>query len=474
MKFRCCKNAISSIMITNCTISFCPQMGKRKYAFENNYKGETNIINKYINEREIFINNCKDNKNIPEQCLNCQYFIDAEWDTTLGITYIGIANRQKCSCNCIYCAVSDGSSTTRKELNSLKVWDIRPLLNELRNSNIIADKGKMIIAGGECSEYPASELRWLINFSKNINFDIKFASSGMFYSKEIEYALKTIKSNLIISPDSGTREIYEKIKRVKYYDKVWKNIKKYIKCSKNNIDASIVLKYILLENTNDNINEFKAFINKCNEVECQNICVSIDIEWLKIARKQKQKFPDNLIQIFEYIEHLNDNRIYFDFFNTITRNQTSAVKYSKNIETTLKLGYNVLEIFLFAGNEHTYKKLTNSNVFNIIWENIKQYSEHIQKDFNTYSFIQIKYKLIPYVNDSIEELNELINRCHSLNIKNIEIGLMNNENRNFDNQYIDRLKYINNYLKNNSSISYSSNIIKLIDKNNKYVLGNKK
>ena len=463
MRFRCCQHSISSFMITDTALSFCPKLSERKFAFWQNYKGENNFTERYIQSRKDFILNCQKGVNIPLQCQNCSLAVDAEWNVDFGINLIGIANRTHCSCNCIYCVVSDGNIEKRKDLNRQEIWDVIPVLKELEENKLLKENGKIFVAGGECSEYPKDELNWLISFAFSRGWEIEFASSGMFFSDEIAAALKTGKASILISPDSGTREMYERIKRVKYFDKVWSNTAKYIEISKENPDAKVCAKYIILSGVNDSIDEFNAFMDKCNNINCNHIDISVDLDWLQDDGGRINQIPKAVSELLFYIQSLNDKRIYSDVFLQIQEKKTSARVYSEEIEEALKSGNTIIYIILFAGLDSTYQKITNTSLYGEIWDNIQKYSNYVGKVTTSYSQIKILYKLMLGINDSEFELNSLIEKCKSLNIRDIEIDIYNQEI--LDNEKINKLLADIRFLKNqeNINISFSKKIISLVN-----------
>lgn len=466
MRFKCCEIALNSFMITDSTLSFCYKSLDRKYAFLKNYHGETDFAEKYIISREQYIQNCKEEKNIPIQCQECSFFVEAEWDETFGIKFLGVANRSKCSCNCIYCIVSEGNNERRRQLNTKEVWDIKPVLNVLENKKFLVPYGQLFIAGGECSEYPKEELQWFIDYAKRNTLEIRFASSGIFYSEEIANALQYNRASIIISPDSGTRETYEKIKRVKYYDEVWNNIAKYIKISENNPAAKVVVKYIILSEINDSIEEFQAFLNKCNEVNCQHIDISIDLDWLLDDGGRCSKIPVKVQKLLNYINKINDPRIFSETFTPVTEKKTSAKIYLKDIEDALIKGKTIVFIVVFAALEKTYKQLTNTDFYGDIWSNIEKYSKLVGTDSHSRSQIKIQYKLIPGINDSIEELQNLIALCTKFSLKNIQIDLYHHKKDNtLTNNDITGIKNAFEYLSciKHHNISFSNEIKEIVN-----------
>lgn len=458
MKFKCCQCAISSFMITDTTLSFCPRLGDKKYPFIENYNGETDFIEKYITAREQYLKTCKENPNILEKCNKCPLFLKSEWDESFGIDYIGVANRSKCSCNCIYCTSSSGNIDKRKELNRKEVWDIKPVLMMLEKNKLLKNTGTLFIAGGECSEYPKEELQWLFDFAYRNNFNLNMASSGMFYSKEIEQALRNWKTELLVSVDSGTKEKYEQIKRVNFYDKVWDNLKNYIKASENNPDSVVSIKYIILDGINDSIEEFQQFINKCDSVNCKHIDISLDIDYIFSLDINHNDIPSKTMELLEYIRKLKDERIYSDVYCEMKEIKTSAKIYSEEIERALSNGNICLSIVIFAGLNDTYRKITNTDMHDNIWENILKYSGYTANHKSFRSEIRVQYKIIPDVNDSTEEIEAFLENCNKCDIDNIEIGLYSNNNKQINPEKLMEIKKIVSK-QNNNKILFSNELM---------------
>ena len=80
------------------------------------------------------------------------------------------------------------------------------------------------------------------NLADQKGWSINFNTSGIKYSQKLaEKLARNPKSNLCVALDSWTEEIYEKIKRVKTFDKVVENLHKY-----HEARMKIFLKYILI------------------------------------------------------------------------------------------------------------------------------------------------------------------------------------------------------------------------------------
>ncbi|MBQ8887518.1 MAG: radical SAM protein [Candidatus Gastranaerophilales bacterium] len=300
MKFKCCEWALAHLVINSDDLTYCCASFDKKLTFKENYHGELIDIDEYIKNRELFIEQCKQG-NFPEVCKDCPTLEERDWDETPGFIDVSVSNRTKCSCNCTYCIISSGGrEDVKKDLNTRQTYDVRPLLNQFREKNMFKPNCHFIIGGGECAEYPKGELKWLVDFVFEQKGSIEFLSAGIKFSDDIKNALRKGKSKLKVSVDAGTKKVYEQVKRVKGYDAVWKNLKKYIEASKKNPNAEVTIKYIIIPNVNDNMTEATEFIKRCNKIGCTRIEVNVEFFWMN--ENWDKPISDNLREVLLYFQ----------------------------------------------------------------------------------------------------------------------------------------------------------------------------
>ncbi len=465
MKFKCCQSALSSLIIGDNALSFCCWFKHAGYSFLENYNGTTDFIEKYKQARKIFIENCKNGTENYDVCFSCSKFVEQDWDEDFGIDYISLTARKKCSCNCIYCIVTNGETEKRREFNQTEIWDIKPVLEYLSQNKFLKNEGTLFIGAGECSEYPKEELQWLIDYANNNNFSLEVASSAAFYSEALKNSLTKDKILMVVSVDAGTKDTFEKVKRVKFYDNVWNNLRKYIEASINNKNADVVIKYIILDGINDDIEEFDEFINMCNKVNCQNIEISMDINFQQDKSVLTVTPTEKIKNLITHIQNLKDERIYFKSVIPIKEINTTARKYEDKIEKAILSGNTTVKIVVLSGTENTYQKLTNTDLYNNIWKNISLYSKISKNCPSFFSELYIQYEIIPGSNDSIEEIESFINKCNNLEIKHIEFAILANKKFYKNKEKLDNLKNTILYIKslNKQSIKISNSILKLVN-----------
>lgn len=301
MSFKCCNFLLHEIVFAQSEVLPCCCSPKHKYEtrFLENYNGNNFDVDAYLKQRNKYVNMFK-NGEIPQCCEGCCLIREDNWDESNTIQRIIITNRTKCSCNCIYCSLVTTSTQTKEELNTRKAYDIVPVLKDLRNQNLIGNGCEILVAGGECCEYPVGELEEIIYIASQLECKLEILSSGIIYSSAIEQALRNGKTTLKISVDSGFKKTYEKIKRVKAYDRVWDNLKKYIIATFGNDSSIVRIKYIILPNINDNEREVLKFIENCKRINCQNVEVAIEYVWYGENKNNPiDKNIENIVSIFE-------------------------------------------------------------------------------------------------------------------------------------------------------------------------------
>lgn len=228
---------------------------------KENYNGEPIDLELFFDEREKIKQDAKDGK-IIENCEGCHYLQLRDWDniaTDRKIDYILISNYKRCNSRCIYC-ISRLDYNPKKD-KAPETYNIIPVIKDMIEKGYVFEKTKFDFAGGECTLYPDFEELLLLLINSGIK-NIIIHSNAIIYSKAIEKGIKTGKVSLCVSTDSGSKRIHEKVKGVKTYNVVWKNIKKYNKSKSSENNNVVSVKYIIVENINDNIEEIDKWLKK--------------------------------------------------------------------------------------------------------------------------------------------------------------------------------------------------------------------
>ena len=301
MRYKSCKEVESSIHFILNTVTFCCNCGNvGDMVYRENYNGELIDYDDFMSVRnrfrERFINDT-----LPERCRTCASLRENDWSDDFKLNYICVAHRSKCSCNCFYC-----NFTPEKQYwNTREVYNIAPVFNRVLNTFPLEYNFMVNLVGGECSEYPREELDGIIDETIKHDGVLQFTTSGMFYNDKIAEVLRLSKGDMSVSPDSGTKETYERIKRVKYFDSVWENIKRYSEiATTERLPYPIRIKYIIIPGINDNKAEFKAFIEKCMALKNTMIEISVEYKWFE--QNADKPLTQEMIDFLGYIQSFED------------------------------------------------------------------------------------------------------------------------------------------------------------------------
>ncbi len=268
--------------------------------FYRAYKGGEVDWNHVYEIRKKFIkriNSYFNKKTIPGCCKRCSelnsYITNEkvkEFPNVVDRLYFH--NNMSCNAHCVYCCY-----WWRKRGYNYKVL---PLVKSLIDNKILSKNTYVYMSGGEITIYPEFDdlVYTLLDY---IVSRIEILTSGIKYCKSIEEALRRNQCMLLISPDAGCRETYKKIKQVDCFDDVINNIKTYI----SHVDSAkenIILKYIIVDDINDNENEMKSFLDLAYDMGIKN--VRLDIDYEKYKFNKGNQVPE---RYFDLIEFFNEH-----------------------------------------------------------------------------------------------------------------------------------------------------------------------
>ena len=293
---------------------------------KEHYKGELIDWYQYLWERKEIKEQAAQG-NLPETCQNCQFLSCKEWDninTRWEFQYIQFSHWLNCNSNCIYC----GNHRTVNKKSTDDTYDSLPVLKDLIARGYVTENTEFDFAGGEPTMYYRFEE--MLNILNNIDIkSVLVHTNAIIYSRAIAEGIKKGKVSLCISVDAGKKSTHEKIKGVKSYNKVWKNIKKYASYNTPSTSNFINLKYVLVPGQNDTEEEIEL--------------------WMK----QSAKYANMLI--------LNaDNNIFINpinpekkdiIINKLYRLSEFFIKKSKEYHMNYRIEYNLQTVYIKLNKE---------------------------------------------------------------------------------------------------------------------------
>ena len=294
-------------------INFCCSCAKGPHI---KYKKGKNLnLKRIISAEKSYISKLKYGI-VPSECFGCIDYTEKNykniWDLifsksdSLLITDIVVNHFKQCDCNCIYCAqkIIWGDKINQN-------YELLPLIKELYANNAIDTKKlKVEFQGGNVSvleEFEPVMKEFLDNGCKKF----LILTNGIKYLPIIEDASFKSLIELQISLDAGTKETFEKIKRVDAFEQVIANIKEF--GFKTN--AEISLKYIIIKDVNDNIEEVEKFLETAKSLKCvDSVCFDIDYRDILLDKYRKFDVPPHYYDIIEKAKTFSrENRLNFIF-----------------------------------------------------------------------------------------------------------------------------------------------------------------
>lgn len=259
--------------------------------------------------------NILQNKLENSTCKDCFYLKEKTEEDLFNeqFSLIYLNNWTQCNCGCFYCdrmGYTKGEITKKKE--DSRYYNALPVIKGLYKNNLLdKDNLRVVFHGGDLSVLKEFE-PLLKEFIKNGVNKIDFASNNIIFQPLIKDLLARNKASLNMSLDCGTRETYKKIKRVDKFNDVISNLKKYVTVSKSD-NPEINVKYIILENVNDNEEEIKKFIDLMVKIGIKRVSLHLEHKYATDIFKKDIPLPGNYKKLITLFFSLCEmHKLYFD------------------------------------------------------------------------------------------------------------------------------------------------------------------
>lgn len=258
-------------LLTYCSLTRSQEEGGGEPIFKHNYCGEIVDWNELFEDRKKKRAIIKEKGELPE-CKNCIFLEEKEWDGAEKFANVLITNYIACNSKCIYCPMPDPTKN--------KLYNIVPVLKDMIKKDVIKKDAVIDFAGGEPTIY-----RWfdeaLKILIKNDFTRISVNTNAIKFSRAIHEGIKKGKVSMVVSLDAGTKEMHEKVKGVKSYDKVWKNLDKYSAVyNKEKFSNILKTKFIIVPGLNDTEEEIDLWLQRTAKTKIKNVSLSLDFHWI--------------------------------------------------------------------------------------------------------------------------------------------------------------------------------------------------
>lgn len=258
-------------------------------------KNETLNWNYIFSEKRKLRENAK--KGIyPSQCEGCFELTERDWDDEDYINHFTAGHIMKCNSRCAYCPTGRIPEWHNKEQDI----DIKPVVDELLDKNLLKYNGSLRFVGGEPTLM--KEFDYLVDlFSKNNVPEIYVPTSAIRLSKSLCKALEKVESAAIVaSIDAGTKETFEKVKGTKFYDVVLKNMKTYLSHARKK--DFIILKFILFTNYNDSAEEVENWLRTSKNMGIVEVQFDSEHSVSSSENCENKKYVNRTLKMLKYAE----------------------------------------------------------------------------------------------------------------------------------------------------------------------------
>ena len=275
--------------------------------FETEYHGGPIDWNKILETRKKVIKNAK--KGIyPTSCVGCPDLVKKEWNEDYKITELYFNHWEQCNAGCIYC-VQNGEQDIylQKEKSPSKHYPALDKIKELYEKDMLSKDLHVEFIGGDLTLL--DETDEIIDLClKNGVSRMSFHTSGIAYSEAIEKALKEAPQvDFDFSLDSGSPELYKKIKRIDAFDKTVENLKRYVKASNGRVDF-FTAKYIIIDGLNDNVEEIEKWLQVLQDIGIKHAKLEVNFKkYLPNKATKPATVPSHYKELYAYFcKRLNE------------------------------------------------------------------------------------------------------------------------------------------------------------------------
>lgn len=201
-------------------------------------------------------------------CQKCHLLKTGFWRKSIKLNSFTFGvNHQTDVCNfkCIYCHSAEHLDSKKEDTGNYRLSNVLTQLSELPEYN--TEELAIRFGNGEFCAYKHCDE--ILDIFQKTKWKMTLYSNCSIYKKQIADLMDSGRiRSLITSLDAGTRETFKKIKQRDMFDKVVDNLRRY-----PTDKTSFYIKYIFLEDINDNETEVDRFYEIAKDLN-SNIILS--------------------------------------------------------------------------------------------------------------------------------------------------------------------------------------------------------
>lgn len=235
-------------------------------------------------------------------CKGCVFLRERKPEDRISPVFnmINISHWTQCNCGCIYCArMLDSKGKITYKAEKSEYYDIVPLIKQLYKQELLDRRNlTACIQGGDISVLKEFE-PMVKEFLKNGVKTFHILTNNIVYQPIINKLMDLNKVELFTALDCATPEVYKKLKRVDKFNDSVNNLRKYAKGREN---PPIIVKYIVVEHINDNIEEIQKFIDLMSDIGIKIVEFTIDNKWAMFTNLDEKPLPAHYGDLYLYFK----------------------------------------------------------------------------------------------------------------------------------------------------------------------------
>lgn len=232
------------------------------------------------------------------KCKNCFFLREKRPEDTISPVFntLNISHWTHCNCGCIYCArMLDSKGKIETKVKKSEYYDMLPLLKQLYKQKLLDTEKLMVcIQGGDISVLKEFEpiIKECLKQGAG-NFYI--LSNNIKFQPIIKKLLDLNKTTFTTSLDCADRELFYKLKRVDKFNDSVNNLREY---AKSKHPENVIVKYIVIEHINDNIEQVTKFVNLMSDIGIKKIEFMLDNKYAIFTNFEEKQLPPHYGQLY--------------------------------------------------------------------------------------------------------------------------------------------------------------------------------
>jgi sulfatase maturation enzyme AslB (radical SAM superfamily) len=179
---------------------------------------------------------------------------------------LGVAQFAYCNIECTYCYLQTQDPASFAD--GFNPYPVLPAIRGIIEAGQLAPRSLVDWGGGEPTIY--KEFDELLARLTAHGCSHWIHTNGTRLPKPLLNGLSSKRIHVLCSLDAGTRETYRLIKKKDFFDRVWRNLERYV-----DLGCHVVAKYIMTEE-NCERRELELFIDRVKRTGIRSIVIDID------------------------------------------------------------------------------------------------------------------------------------------------------------------------------------------------------